>query len=1271
MRFVFLTMDGNHGAALRRATAMLRERHGVTLDVSLYNATQLRSADDLAALAADVRGADFVFGSMLFGEDLVRPLESVLAVAACPVCIITSNPNLIYTTKLGKLQFKKREESEEKGGLGAWAKKFRPKRGSGHGGESQRQLAMLRNVSKVLAHIPGKARDLHTYIAAHDYWLNGSPENLLRLLCLLIGRYVPSCKAKLPQLPALQLPTAAIYHPDAPAPFADLAAYRAWRKRGKQTFPNGAAGLLSLRTVVVTENTAHLDATIRALEARGIEARCAYGSGLDFRPAMETFFREDGKTTVDAVLNAAGFSLVGGMAESRPEEARAALEATDTAYLDLIPLAFQRVEEWERDDTGLSPIQLAMNVAVPELDGSAEPIVYGGPVAGGESFVPLPAQIAVIAGRVAKRVALRRAANADKRVAVVLFNFPPNLGNIGTAAYLDVFASLHRLLSQMRAEGYGVEVPPTPDALRRMLVEGNALRHGTDGNVHTRFAVTDYRRLFPAYRQIEPLWGTAPGELLNDGKAFHILGAQLGNVFVGLQPSFGYERDPMRLLMAKDAAPHHGFAAFYTWLDQVFGAHAVVHFGTHGALEFMPGKQVGLSADCWPVRLLGSLPNFYYYSVNNPSEAVIAKRRGLATLVSYMVPPLQQAGLYKGLRLLKDALDSYRARPSEELLADIRVQADKLEITLESNPQTDEAYVAALAHELLLIEQRMIPLGLHVLGEPPAPAQLVDMLALVAAFAQPDAKLPTLPRLVAASLGYDYEGLRDRLKSDHGAQARWEQMDRVCRETLAAFVVPGIGGAVSFAPDAADAVLHAQAGMKPGTCAPLWAYLADLTGRINEERELAGLMGALAGRYTPPSPGNDVVRNHAIVPTGRNIHGLDPYRVPSPVAQDIGARLMTELLERQTAAEGKMPETVAMVLWGTDNLKSEGEGVAQVLALVGTRVVLDELGKVADVALIPLDELKRPRVDVCVTVSGIFRDLLYHQMGLMDKAVRLAAEADEPDHLNFVRKHVHEEMAAKGVDAETAATRVFSNSPGSYGANVNHLVESSTWEDEAQLSEAFLARKSFAYAGVGKWADGRAQMEHIMGTVDLAFQNVDSFEVGITDIDHYYENLGGVTKSVELARGTRPPVVLADAISQTGRLSSLEQTVRLETRAKMLNPKWYEAMLAHGYEGVSEIETRVGNTFGWSATADAVEGWVYTGVAETFLLDEAMRDRLAAANPHATASMTRRLLEANNRGFWQTDEATLAALQEIYSDLEDRLEGVGGNGMSADVAAGG
>lgn len=1322
MRFVFITMEGSQGAALREAADLLQRADGIDAGFSLYTAPSLRSPADWQRLSEDIARADFIFGSMLFGEEYVRPLERILSQAACPICVITSNPALIHCTRMGKFALRPHAEEHEPGLLQQWMRKLRPM--SGHG-ESQRQLALVRGLSRLLKHIPGKARDLHSYIAVHQYWLNSSAENLYRMLCLLIERYVPGYKGRLQVKDPLIYPDTALFHPAAPGPFTDLKSYQKWQstRRGRSsrtTSTRGAVGMLTMRSVALSGNTVQLAALTQALEARNLEVRLAYSSGLDFRPAIEQFFMTRGRadtkmqtrhdaasSDIDLLINTTGFALVGGPAACRPAEARAMLEDLNVAYLDLIPLVFQRVEEWQRDATGLTPVQLALNVALPELDGATEPLVIGGATASSDKFVALPDQIELAANRIARRVALRRAATAAKKIAVVLFNFPPNLGNAGTAAYLDVFASLYRLLQELRAQGYAVEVPASAEALRHMVVEGNTLVYGTDGNVADRLPLADYRRLFPAYAEIEPFWGQAPGELLTDGKSFYILGRQFGNVFVGIQPSFGYERDPFRLLMARDAAPHHGFAAFYTWIEHVFGAHAVVHFGTHGALEFMPGKQAGLSSACWPTRLLGNLPNIYYYCVNNPSEGTIARRRSAATLVSYLVPPLQHAGLYKGLRLLKDSLDTYRQHPSPELLADIRTQADKLSIldfglpiaNCEAeatknpkpkiqNPKSDEEYVAALAHELIQVEQRMIPVGLHVLDAPPSETELVDILALVAAFARPvveqtrgsghktGAPLLPLPQLIAAGLGWDYEQIRAQLKHDRTVQTRWDQIDTISREAIRLFVAgtsdrplatnhrrltaaSGVSAGSGQRAAVVDRYLEQTANIKPGTLTALWDFLDDLLGRIVSNQELDSLIRALQGDYIAPSPGNDVVRNPAVVPTGRNIHGLDPFHMPTTVAQETGARLVQEMLERLTRDQGSLPETVAMVLWGTDNIKSDGEGVAQVLALLGARVVMDELGKVADVELIPLATLGRPRIDVVVTVSGIFRDLMRHQMELLDKAVHLAASADEPLEHNFVRKHALAQAAELAIDFDEAATRIFSNAPGSYGANVNHLVESSTWEQEQHLSEAFLSRKSFAFGAQGQWRDARPVMERALATVEATFQNVDGFELGISDIDHYYEYLGGVTKSVEVLRGTRPPVLVADAIATTDRLSSLEQMVRLETRAKLLNPKWFEGMLAHGYEGVHEIEARVSNTYGWSATAGAVDGWVYQGVADTFLLDEAMRDRLAQLNPHATTAVARRLLEAHSRGFWAADAATLEALQAIYDDLEDRLEGVG------------
>ncbi len=1259
MRFLFLTMDGNHGAALREAASQIQQEYGFTFNLSIYNATDLHGEEALKGLQRDIDRADFIFGAMLFGEDLVRPLQAILETTDKPICIITSNPALIRCTRIGKFLLAKGDEDEKPGLIKRWLNKLRPKSGKGEG---KRQLSMLKNMGKIMKFIPGKVRDVHTYMSVHEYWMHASPENLRRMMCMLIDRYT-DYNGNITVDDPINYPNAAIYHPDAPQPFPDLDSYLEWRSQ--QNLPTGrnaagTVGLLSLRTVILSGNTQHMDALIRSLEAQNIEVRTAYSAGLDFRPAITQFFtHENGQSSVDLLLNGAGFSLVGGMAESRPDEARAALEALDVGYLDMIPLAFQNVEEWQNDDRGLSPIQLAMNVAIPEIDGAAEPLVYGGPTHGSDKFIALPRQIEHVTGRIQRRVNLRRKANHEKNIAIVLFNFPPNLGNAGTAAYLDVFVSVHRLLNEMKDEGYNVTVPESPEALRKAVVDGNSQMYGTDSNVGARLPLDNYRQLFPEYADIEPMWGRAPGELLTDGSDFYILGEQFGDVFVGVQPSFGYERDPMRMLMAKDAAPHHGFAAFYTWLEHIFDADAVLHFGTHGALEFMPGKQAGMSSECWPTRLLGSLPSFYYYSVNNPSEATIAKRRGASTLVSYMVPPLQQAGLYKGLRRLKDSIDTYRQKPSPELFEDIQLQAKNIGIHIDlascnGTRPVEEGYIATLSHELLEIEHRMIPMGLHVLGKMPEADDLADILAMVASFTRVQTssrgrRLPTLPETLADVQGWDYQYLRENVQNETALQDKWQWLDATSRQAMRHLISSG--------QTATENYLQHEAHLTRGNLDALWEYLLDLLSRISDEQEISGLIQALAGGYIAPSPGNDVVRNSAVVPTGRNIHGLDPFRVPTPAAQDAGTQLMREMLIELSDDAGNLPETIAMVLWGTDNLKSECEGVAQVFALLGARPVQDEMGNVSDVELIPLQELGRPRIDVVITVSGIFRDLLHHQMNLLDKAVHLAACADEPDHLNFVRKHTGVHANSLDVSFDEAATRVFSNQPGQYGANVNYLVESSNWEDDSEISEAFMSSKSYAYGAEG-WRDARAIMEQTLSTVDATFQNIDSFEVGISDVDHYYEYLGGVTKSVEKLKGERPPVMVADAMSLNGRLSSLEKMVRLESRAKLLNPKWYESMLAHGYEGVREIETRVSNTYGWSATADAVEDWVYDDVAETFLLDENMRKRLGDANPHATASIARRLLEAEARGHWEASDATIDQLRHIYGDLEDRLEGI-------------
>ncbi len=1028
----------------------------------------------------------------------------------------------------------------------------------------------------------------------------------------------------------------------------------------RRTDARGRVGLVVMRSYLLAGNTRHYDAVIEALEARGLEVVPVFASGLDARPAIERFLVDgSGRPRVDALVSLTGFSLVGGPAYSDAEGAREVLASLDIPYLAVQPLEFQTVAEWEGDSRGLNPLQSALMVALPELDGATGPLVFsgrGGDAAGigagraattpsAEESLPIQDRVERLAGRVARWVALRRTPRGERKVAVVLFNFPPNGGNVGTAAYLDVFASLHATLRRLKDSGYDVEVPPTVEELRVRIVEGNRERFGAPAHVHHRIPADDHVRREPHLREIEAQWGPAPGRNLSDGRHLFVLGERFGNVFVGVQPPFGYEGDPMRLLFEGGFAPTHAFSAFYRWIREDFGADAALHFGTHGALEFMPGKHVGLSSRCWPDRLIGDLPNVYLYASNNSSEGTLAKRRSAATLVSYLTPPVGQAGLYRGLAELRGLLDRARqADPAsgewEELVTALQAKGAELDLVPQGPAWTRAeapARMDALREKLLEVEYSLIPYGLHSLGEPPPPEARVDLVLAMTRAGRSDLGVPSLRE----SFGMP----------DEGSEAENAELADRVRPVLAG-VLEGRTGVE------AAAVTLAEMGSTVPAARPLVEQWVRLDGLLRGNRELDAVVHALDGGYIAPAPGGDLLRNPGVLPTGRNLYGFDPWRVPSAFAVADGRRQAERLLERHLAEGNPLPETVALVLWATDNMKTEGAAIAQALALMGALPRFDSYGRLSGAELIPLEELGRPRIDVILTVSGIFRDLLPLQMKLLAEAAWLAATADEGVDQNFVRKHTLAHAGALGVDLETAALRVFSNQDGAYGANVNNLVESGAWVNESELAEAFVRRKGFAY---GRDATGQARpdlMRRALGGADLTYQVLDSVELGVSDVDQYVDSLGGLARTAALERGREVPVYLGDQTRGEGKVRTLSEQVELEARTRMLNPRWYEAMLKHGYQGVRELDVRVTTTLGWSATTGTVAPWVYQQVGETFVLDDVMRRRLAELNPGATARMAGRLLEATDRGYWSPDDATLDALRRAADELEDTLEGV-------------
>jgi magnesium chelatase subunit H len=562
-----------------------------------------------------------------------------------------------------------------------------------------------------------------------------------------------------------------------------------------------------------------------------------------------------------------------------------------------------------------------------------------------------------------------------------------------------------------------------------------------------------------------------------------------------------------------------------------------------------------------------------------------------------------------------------------------------------------DARVMRLYEQLVEIEHRLIPTGLHIFGRAAELQEKADLLRMVASFDRPEQGVRALPRLVAEGLGVE---CYDELLQEGSTSETKELIDGVVSEAVRRFCEGGTDAAVSW--------LNLRAGVDSEKSFPTLSLMANIAEQLDSNNEMESLVRALRGEYITPGPGADIVQNPLVLPTGRNTHAVNPYSVPSQMAF-VRARLTADaLLSRYMNEHGRYPRALALVLWGLDNIKTQGEGVAQALWLLGVRPVRDALNRATEVEVIPLEELKRPRIDVVMTVSGIFRDLFAPTMTLLDKAVRRVAALDEPFELNYVRRNISERMKEGGPEFGDAVTRVFSNAPGNYGTNVNFMVMDSQWETEETLGELFVTRKCFAYTrdSKGRMVDGREArhlMDDALSRVEATYQNLDSFEIGITDVDHYFEYLGGISKAVETRTKSRPAIYLCDSLSPQTKIRSLEETVRLESRSKTLNPKWYEGMLKHGFRGVAEIENHVANTFGWSATADAVDPWIYTEISKTFLLDPIMFKRLLELNPHSVSSLTKRLLEAHDRGYWNPDEDILEKLRDAVETLEDRLAG--------------
>ena len=1134
------------------------------------------------------------------------------------------------------------------------------------GGEQAPDAALME-----LSTVPiGVAADAHVYLA------NGGPNNLRQLHAFLCDT---------------ALLTGVGFQPPVEQP--------AWGVLPRET-PVGASrpriGILFYRAQFAAGNIAYVEALADAVDAAGGIGVPIFATSLRDAPADLLQCLGGCEALITTVLAAGGTkpatAAAGGDDEAWDVRALAAL---DVPILQGLCLTWDRAS-WAASDEGMTPLDVASQVAVPEFDGRIITVPFSFKETdpdGLPAYVPDHERCRRVAEIAVNHARLRQIPPEQRRIAIVLSAYPTKHSRIGNAVGLDTPVSVIKLLRAMRAAGYDLGAPgeiPGTGPLEPVEEEhpdttaGNALIHaliaagGQDPDWLTaeqlsgqpvRIPAQTYRRWLselPAdlVAAVKDVWGEAPGELFVDrsrDRDGEIVAAalQAGKVVILVQPPRGFGENPIAIYHDPDLAPSHHYLAVYRWLELEFGAHAVIHVGKHGNLEWLPGKNVGMSASCGADAAIGSLPLIYPFLVNDPGEGTQAKRRVHATIVDHLVPPMARAETYGDIARLEQLLDEYAQANAMDpakapaLRGEIwtLIQAAQLnhDLGLDTAPDEEvfDEFVLHVDGWLCEIKDAQIRDGLHVLGQAPQGDELINLVLAVLRSPQIFGGASTVP------------GLRTALGLADSSLTQTDAVETQARELVTALAESG--WSVESVPTILKRILRTENEEAGSALAFACQEVIPRLARTGDE--ITAILHALDGGYVPAGPSGSPLRGLInVLPTGRNFYSVDPKAIPSRLAYQTGQAMAESLLQRHLAEAGEYPQSVGLSIWGTSAMRTSGDDIAEVLALLGVMPIWDDASRrVVGLEAIHLAELGRPRIDVTVRISGFFRDAFPHVLAMLDDAVRLVADRDEPGQLNFVRQHAQHDLALHG-DQRRATTRIFGSKPGSYGAGILPLIEAGNWRNDHDLAEVYSAWGGFAY---GRDLDGisaREDMEANYRRIAVAAKNVDTREHDIADSDDYFQYHGGMVATVRALTGAEPKAYVGDSTSPDNvRTRSLTEETARVFRARVINPRWITAMQRHGYKGAFELAATVDYLFGFDATAGVVTDWMYAQLAENYVLEKDNQDFMKHANPWALRGIIEKLSEAVDRGMWQEpDPELITQLRQVYLEVEGDLEDAGG-----------
>ncbi len=1062
-------------------------------------------------------------------------------------------------------------------------------------------------------------------------------------------------------------------------------------------------GLVLHQSQVINGNTRHIDAVIDRLQELGALALPMFsrtsGNGEQdggICAAMQKFFTCGDKRLPHSILVMTGFSLshMSGPGDGRQEILRSIFEEWNVPVMQVMTTYYSR-EQYRFLPQGIDPISLPIYVFQPELDGQIITVPGGAQELVREDDVerkvyqPIPDRTDRVCRLAVNWAKLKRMDNGEKKLAI-LFNTMPGNAKIGCAEGLDTFESVHRIVQRFQAAGFRTEFDfESGQDIADRLTSGltNDLRWTSPEAMERLAAAVVEQDVWSGWfgglsdamrRELENTWGGVPGEVMvKDGKML-IPGIVNGNIFIGLQPSRAFGERAAALYHSTDSTPPYSYLAYYCWLEECFGANAVYHIGTHGSLEWLPGKEVGLSRDCYPDASLGSLPHLYPYHIGITGEGIQAKRRSWAVVVDHMPPSLDEAETYEHLAVIDEALKEYhqakQARPAQvpqlaRRIFDLAVEAKlttDLHLTEESFQSDADGAIEAIHIWMGELKNSVVKDGLHIFGKVPEGKLYQNLMRMLLRVR--NGNIPSLNDSVLTAQGYDPEAVKDGPTADFGGISGLMVYDNAiaaARRMTAALAEQ------NFAADSVADVVAAERFI--GSAVEVRRVLRFMCEVVRDKMdhitdEMDNLLTGTNGGFVPPGQGGNPTRgNVSILPTGRNFYASDPAQIPSRAAWEIGVKMAKQMLSQYDQQEGGYPESTAMVVWAGNTLKTCGEDLAECLYLMGVRpVYLGQTTRVLGVEPIPLEELGRPRLDVTLRISGLFRDMYPNLIRLMDQAVTKVAALDEPDEMNYIKKHLREDvekLTEQGIPQEQALDqayiRVYSCAPGCYGTAVSKIIDSKQWTDFRDLAQVFETWSSYGYSSRTHGEKHTEAFRCRMSTVAVTIKNESTAEYDMLDSDDFYAYHGGLVACVRANSGKKP-------MSVTGHTDDPDRPVTRDIgketarimRSRILNPKWLEGLKRHGFKGAQEIATATDTFFGWDATAEVAEDWMYQSIAETFLFDEETRQWMEEVNRWAVHSVSERLLEANQRGMWETDAQTLQRLRSIYMQAEGTIEEV-------------